>query len=85
MSCSFRGYEALFKVQLGPFACGEIEEIGLVGDDELVWMRWGLLASETAPPKRTALVAETMVKVCPKRGLGRSPTVLTLSALRLFI
>jgi hypothetical protein len=32
----------------------------------------------TAPPKRTALVEETMVNVCPKRGEGMSPVTFTL-------
>ena len=34
---------------------------------------------ETAPPKSTALVAETMVKLWPNLGLGMSPTVRTFS------
>ena len=37
----------------------------------------GVLAWETAPPKRTALELETMVKVCPNLGLGTSPDVFT--------
>ena len=39
----------------------------------------------TAPPKRTALVAETIVKVCPKRGEGMSPATLTFYTASFFI
>ena len=85
MGCSLRGYEALLKVELSPLAGRKVEEVGFVGDDELIWIGGGVLASDTAPPKRTAFVGETMVKVCPNRGLGVSPVVLTLSAERLFI
>lgn len=45
----------------------------------------GVPAWETAPPKRTALVGETMVKVCPKRGAGTSPETFTFSAESFFI
>ncbi len=44
-----------------------------------------VLVSETAPPKRTALVCETMVKLCPNLGLGMSPVALILSGLSNFI
>ena len=75
----------MFEVEFGPAAGGEVVDIGFVGDDEFVWVSEGVLLRETAPPNMTALLGETMVKVCPKRGVGRSPLVLTFSAVRVFI
>ena len=43
-------------------------------------MRSRLPATETAPPNSTALVLDTIVKVCPNLGDGMSPDILILSA-----
>ena len=75
----------MFKVELCPFGSQEVVKISFVSYHEFVLIKLFLLEIETAPPKSTALLLETIVKVCPKRGLGVSPVVLILSTPKLFI
>jgi hypothetical protein len=75
----------MLEVEFGPPGEFEVEEVCLVGDDEPAWVGVVLPAMETAPPKSTALLGETMVKVWPKRGAGISPETLTFSACNFFI
>ena len=53
----------MLEVQFGPSGEFKVEEVGFVGDDKPACMGEGIPAMETAPPKRTALVGETMVRV----------------------
>jgi len=53
----------MLEVDFGPSGEFEVEEVCLVGDDEPAWVGVVLPAMETAPPKSTALLGETMVKV----------------------
>lgn len=85
MGRTLRRYEIVLEAQFAPPRELEVVEVGLVGDDKFALMGEGVPAMETAPPKSTALELETMVKVCPKRGGGTSPLVLTLSTWSFFI
>ena len=53
----------MFKGEFCPASGWEVVKIGLIGDDEFACVDRVVPASRTAPPKRTALVGETMVKV----------------------
>lgn len=75
----------MLEVELGPAGGFEVVEVGFVGDDEFACMGAAVPDTEMAPPKSTALVLETIVKVCPKRGAGTSPDTLTFSASSFFI
>ena len=75
----------MLEVQFGPLGCFEIVQKSFISDHEFAWMRGVVPEMETAPPKRTALVVETMVKVCPNLGAGISPVTLTLSTCNFFI
>lgn len=63
MGCAFCWHEIVFEYEFGPASCREIEKEGFVGDDEFALVREVIPAMRTAPPKSTALVCETMVKV----------------------
>lgn len=75
----------MLEVEFGPAGGLEVVEVGLVGDDELACMGRAVPETEMAPPKSTAFVLETMVKVCPKRGAGTSPDTFTFYACSFFI
>lgn len=85
MGGPFGWHEIVFEVEFEPSRGRKIVYEGFVGYDKLVWVRGELLARDTAPPKSTARVLETIVKLCPNLGLGMSPTALIFSSLRLFI
>ena len=75
----------MFEVKFRPSVGKEVEYKGLVCYDEFVWVDQKILERETAPPNMTALVADTIVKLCPKRGAGTSPMTLIFSVERFFI
>lgn len=69
----------MLKVEFSPFRSSKIVHEGFIRDDKFSYVRSLLPATETAPPNNTAFLLETIVKVCPNRGLGISPVTLTFS------
>lgn len=63
----------MLEVEFFPFHESEVEEVSFVGDDEFSCIKKMIPEIDTAPPKRTALSSETMVKVWPNLGGGISP------------
>lgn len=67
----------MLEVEFRPFRGSEVENESFVCDDEFSCIDSRIPETETAPPKSTAFLGETMVKVWPNRGLGTSPATLT--------
>jgi hypothetical protein len=85
MGCPLWGDKVVFEVEFRPSWELKVVEVGLISNHEFALMKASLPDIETAPPKSTALVLETIVNVCPKRGAGMSPETFTFSTCSFFI